>query len=54
MPQAEHESQDRAPAGAASVAAEHNAARVLIIGAGAAGLSTAGALKKLGVAATVL
>src|SRR4051794_39192067 len=48
----------RAPAtdvaGAEGAAEEVHRARILIIGGGAAGLSTAGALKKMGLASTVL
>jgi putative flavoprotein involved in K+ transport len=40
--------------GAAGAAAQRNATQILIVGGGAAGLSTAGALKKIGFASTVL
>ncbi len=50
----EHEDNDQATTGAAGAAAERNATRILIVGGGAAGLSTAGALKKIGLASTVL
>ncbi|HST04987.1 MAG TPA: NAD(P)/FAD-dependent oxidoreductase [Chloroflexia bacterium] len=54
MPGADLKSSERAPTGGAGTEAAPNATQILIIGAGAAGLSTAGALKKIGLAATVL
>jgi putative flavoprotein involved in K+ transport len=44
----------RASTGATGATAEPNATRILIVGGGAAGLSAAGALKKTGLASTVL
>ena len=54
MPRAESRNRARPPARVASLVVERNTAQVLILGAGAAGLSTAGALKKIGLASTVL
>lgn len=54
MARAEYTSEDQAPIGATDRATERKATQILIIGGGAAGLSTAGALKKIGLASTVL
>jgi putative flavoprotein involved in K+ transport len=54
MSQAGYDTIEAAVAGVARVAPERNTAQVLIIGAGSAGLSTAGALKKLGIESVVL
>lgn len=54
MPRAEYKSSDYASTGNKGTEAAPHATQIVIIGAGAAGLSTAGALKKIGLASTVL
>ena len=54
MPGAMHKSSEQAPMGTVGTEVAPKATGILIISAGAAGLSTAGALKKLGLASTVL
>ncbi|MEP6775977.1 MAG: NAD(P)-binding domain-containing protein, partial [Chloroflexota bacterium] len=54
MPRAEYKSSDYASTGNVGSEAAPHVTQIVIIGAGAAGLSTAGALKKIGLASTVL
>jgi putative flavoprotein involved in K+ transport len=54
MPRAGYKSSDQADTDGANTEVAPSATQILILGAGAAGLSTAGALKKIGLASTVL
>jgi cation diffusion facilitator CzcD-associated flavoprotein CzcO len=54
MPKAEYKSKNQAPITDGAAIEQRNTTQVLIVGGGAAGLSSAGALKKIGLASTVL